>query len=164
MANLPMYWKSAAPPFLGSQTSGIFQSIAAPTVAGQEMEALVSDINQGGRLRAVLRVEGDGRRLSPDLELAAYRISQEAVQNAVRHAAATELTVTVAFAPDSVVLCIADNGIGFEPPANPADLTRAGHFGLMGIRERALLLGGRLEINGKPGSGTLLTIHLPDKP
>ena len=128
------------------------------------LEALVSDINQGGQLHDVLRVEGDGRRLSPDLELAAYRISQEAVQNAVRHAAATELIVTVEFAPDSVVLCIADNGIGFEPPANPADLTRAGHFGLMGIRERALLLGGRLEITGKPASGTLLTIHLPDKP
>jgi signal transduction histidine kinase len=128
------------------------------------LEALVSDINRGGQLRAVLCVEGNARRLSPALELTAYRISQEAVQNAVRHAAATELTVTVTFALDSLVLCIADNGIGFEPPANPTDLTRAGHFGLMGIRERALLLDGRLEISSQAGSGTTLTIHLRDKP
>jgi signal transduction histidine kinase len=127
------------------------------------LEALVDDANRAGPLRATLRLEGDSRRLSPELELAAYRIGQEAVQNATRHAGASELTLTVSFQADALRLCIADNGIGFEPPANPAELARAGHFGLMGIQERALLFGGKLEIDGKPGSGTTLRICLPDK-
>jgi signal transduction histidine kinase len=127
------------------------------------LEALVSDINRAGPLQASIHIEGDTRRLSPALELAAYRISQEAVQNVVRHAAATQLTLIVSFAPEALTLRIADDGIGFEPPANPADLARAGHFGLVGIRERALLLGGRLEIATRPGSGTTLTVYLPDK-
>jgi signal transduction histidine kinase len=128
------------------------------------LEALVDEVNRAGQRRATLRVKGDSRRLSPALELAAYRISQEAVQNVIRHAGATELTLTVSFTPDALTLHIADNGIGFEPPANPSELAHAGHFGLMGIRERALLFGGKLEIDGKAGSGTTLTVSLPDKP
>ena len=127
------------------------------------LEALVDDLNRAGQLHATLQVEGDSRRLPSELELAAYRISQEAVQNVIRHAGARELALTVSFTPGALVLRIADNGIGFEPPANPAELAHAGHFGLMGIRERALLFGGKLEIDGKPGSGTTLTVCLPDK-
>ena len=60
-----------------------------------------------------------------------------------------------------VTLEVQDDGQGFEPPLNPAELVSQGHFGLMGIRERTLLLGGRLEISSSPEQGTVLEVFLP---
>jgi signal transduction histidine kinase len=128
------------------------------------LEMLVKEVNEADELQATLQVTGECCRLSPDLELAAYRIVQEALQNAVQHAAATEVVLTVTFAPGELVLRVADDGVGFEPPANPAELAGTGHFGLMGMRERALLFGGRLEIASQPGQGTTLSAIFPRQP
>jgi signal transduction histidine kinase len=125
------------------------------------LEMLAQEIGRGNGLAVSLKVEGEIRRLAPDLELTAYRIVQEGLSNVVRHAGAKSAWLTVVFATDRLTLRVRDDGCGFEPPLNPADLTRAGHFGLMGIRERALLFGGKIEVRSRPGQGTALEVHLP---
>ncbi len=107
---------------------------------------------------------GSVRRLPPDLELAAYRIVQEALNNAIQHAEASQVCVEVRFHDQHLALSVRDNGRGFQPPDLPDDLARQGHFGLMGIQERVLLYGGQLTIHSAPGEGTEVTVHLPYPP
>jgi signal transduction histidine kinase len=104
---------------------------------------------------------GAVRRLPPDLELAAYRIVQEALNNAIQHACASQIWVAVRFEDAHLALSVQDNGQGFEAPALPDTLARQGHFGLMGIQERALLYGGQISIRSVPGAGTTVSVHLP---
>jgi signal transduction histidine kinase len=104
---------------------------------------------------------GTVRRLPPDLELAAYRIVQEALNNAIQHGAASQVWAEVRFEHAHLVLSVRDDGQGFEAPALPDTLARQGHFGLMGIQERAMLYGGRFAIHSAPGEGTTVTVRLP---
>ena len=62
---------------------------------------------------------------------------------------------------DHLVLVVRDDGHGFEMPRLPDDLARHGHFGLMGIQERALLYGGQVTVLSSPGEGTTLQVRLP---
>jgi signal transduction histidine kinase len=114
-----------------------------------------------GCLQIHFSAAGPVRRLPPDLELAAYRIVQEALNNVVQHARATEAWVEVRFAAEHLELSVRDNGQGFEPPDLPDALARQGHFGLMGIRERASLYGGQVALRSAPGQGTEVTVRLP---
>jgi signal transduction histidine kinase len=125
------------------------------------LEMLAKDVGRGNDLEVCVQVEGEIRRLASDLELTAYRIVQEASANVVRHAMAKNVWLTVIFGDDRLTLHVRDDGRGFEAPVNPADLTNQGHFGLMGIRERALLFGGRMEVHSKRGAGTVLEVFLP---
>jgi signal transduction histidine kinase len=95
------------------------------------------------------------QRLAPDTETAIYRIVQEALTNAVRHAHAERVGLRVEQQSDRVQLAIEDDGRGFDP-----DAVRAG-FGLTGMRERALLAGGRLWVNSADGGPTSVTAVLP---
>ena len=104
---------------------------------------------------------GPVRRLPPDMELAAYRIVQEALNNVIRHAQATNAWVEARFDTDQLMLVVRDDGHGFEIPRLPDDLARRGHFGLMGIQERALLYGGQVTVRSSPGEGTTLQVRLP---
>jgi len=108
-----------------------------------------------------LRVSGQPRRLGPDVELAAFRVAQEALANAVQHAGASQITLTVVFGERELMLSVEDNGAGFSLPDAPDSLTREGHFGLVGMRERVLLLGGKLDIRTEPGRGTRITARIP---
>jgi two-component system sensor histidine kinase DegS len=103
-------------------------------------------------------------RLSSDVELAAYRIAQEALNNAVQHAQAQHIAVRVQCREDGLVLSVDDDGVGFALPRQPDLLTRSGRFGLISMRERASLLGGRLEVQSAPGQGTRVAVHLPECP
>ncbi|MFQ5611872.1 MAG: histidine kinase [Anaerolineae bacterium] len=127
------------------------------------LEMLAQELGEGNGLEVSIQVEGEVRRLAPDLELTAYRIAQEGLSNVVRHAGAQTARLTVVFSAGELILCVRDDGCGFEPPLNPADLAQAGHFGLMGVRERALLCGGRLDVRSRPGQGTTLAVCLPLK-
>ena len=95
-------------------------------------------------------MHGDAVRLAPDQELAAYRIVQQGLTNVVTHAEAHHAWVDVSFAAKDLTLSIQDDGRGFTPPDQPADLARHGHFGLMGMRERAMLYGGHLQYHFGP--------------
>jgi len=117
----------------------------------------------GERTSAQVRLEAAPAigRLPPEVELAAYRIVQEALNNAVQHAHAEHISVHAARQPGALVLTIADDGVGFSFPAQPDLLTREGHYGLLGMRERATQLGGAFQIDTAPDRGTRLTIRLP---
>jgi len=104
---------------------------------------------------------GRVRRLPPDFELAAYRIVQEALNNVFRHAQAGHAWAEVRFESVQLVLSVRDDGKGFEAPDLPDTLAQRGHFGLMGIQERALLYGGQLAIHSVPGEGTEVVVRLP---
>jgi len=110
---------------------------------------------------AEILITGEPRRLKPEVELAAFRVAQEALANAVQHAGASQITLAVAFGDRELILSVEDDGAGFEPPDMPDALTEEGHFGLVGMRERALLLGGHLDIASRPGNGTRLTALFP---
>jgi signal transduction histidine kinase len=101
----------------------------------------------------------DEHRLPAEIETAVYRIVQEAVSNARRHAHATRIDITVVTRPDAVVATVEDNGDGFDP--NDA---APGRLGLTGIRERVSLFNGRVRIEATPGRGTAITAELPLEP
>ena len=104
---------------------------------------------------------GPERRLSPDVNLALYRIAQEGLSNIQRHAAASQAEVKIEYLSDQVILNILDNGVGFDPPESPAEFAPGGHFGLLGIHERAELIGAKLDIKTIPGDGTTVIVTLP---
>jgi signal transduction histidine kinase len=118
------------------------------------IEGLASRVSERNDTAVEVDVRLAGRRYSPDLETALYRIVQEAVNNAVRHSGAEQVTVEVAAAPDCVHIRIRDDGAGFDPSA-PDD-----GFGIIGMRERVALLRGDLEVVSSP-SGTTVTAVLP---
>ncbi|MHB1355057.1 MAG: histidine kinase [Anaerolineae bacterium] len=124
------------------------------------IEALARETNDRG-LRTELTVHGELRRLKPEVEMAAFRLTQEALNNALHHSQAQQVKLQVNLEEHEIILKIKDDGQGFVPPENPESLTESGHFGLVGMRERVLLLGGRLEIQSQPGQGTSIIAHLP---
>ncbi|RXZ45503.1 PAS domain-containing sensor histidine kinase [Crenobacter cavernae] len=97
-------------------------------------------------------------KLSDAKAVGLFRILQEALTNVLRHADAHTVVMRLAVAADNLVLTVADDGRGFAP-----DTARAG-FGLVGIRERAMMLGGTLAIESTPGEGTTLTLTVPLDP
>jgi signal transduction histidine kinase len=108
-------------------------------------------------LDVTLRLSGD-RRGDPDWEREVFRIAQEALGNALRHAQATTVAVEVAFEGPVLVLVVRDDGIGFDPAARPV---RARHLGLTSMRERARRLGGSLRITSALGAGTTVRLECP---
>ena len=94
-------------------------------------------------------VEGAPRPLSPGVDLSAYRIVQEALTNALRHAGGASARVVVRYDPDALELEIADDG-----PGPPGDPEASGGHGLIGMRERVQLFGGELEAGARPGGGS----------
>jgi two-component system sensor histidine kinase DegS len=102
---------------------------------------------------------GEARRLSGEKELALYRIAQESLSNARRHANASRIRMVLMYGPSSVTVGVGDNGSGFAMPLNWSELTQNGHFGLMGITERTELIGGRLHRDSTPGRGTTIIVQ-----
>lgn len=94
------------------------------------------------------------------LESALYRSAQEALQNVQKHAQAGTAVIRLSTTPAGVVLQVSDDGVGFDPAALRATSGPTGH-GLPGLRERARLLGGTLDVRSAPGSGTTLTLTVP---
>jgi two-component system NarL family sensor kinase len=97
-------------------------------------------------------------RLPPAVEVAAFRIFQEAVENARRHARCDRLSIALRRLPDAIELVVADDGVGFVVPTEGAP-TRG--LGLSSMRERARLLGGRCQVTSHPGRGTRVEVSLP---
>jgi two-component system sensor histidine kinase DegS len=128
------------------------------------LEMLVRQAEERTYAEVRLERQGTAHRHAPAVELAAYRIAQEALNNAVQHAQADEIIVRVHSTPEGLTLSVSDDGVGFDLPPRPDVLTQAGHFGLLGMRERATLLGGSFHIDTGPGAGTRVTARLPSQP
>jgi signal transduction histidine kinase len=106
-------------------------------------------------------VRGVPRPLRPELETVVFRVAQEAVTNVVKHAAAHTARVTLAYEDRSVRLTVADDGSGFT--VDPDRRTYAGHWGLLGMRERASQLRGKLIVRSAPGAGTKVVLRVPSR-
>jgi signal transduction histidine kinase len=100
-------------------------------------------------------------RLPPDVEMALYRIAQEALSNVARHADARGVSVLLENRGDSVVLIVEDNGKGFDVSQVMGSRAHAQNLGLYGMRERASLIGGTLTIESTPGVGTTVFVETP---
>jgi signal transduction histidine kinase len=102
----------------------------------------------------------DWARLAPDMEIACFRVVQESITNALRHASARHIQVRIVREPARVTLAIHDDGRGFDPAALAgADL--AGHLGIVGMRERVRSCAGVFQLTSRPGAGTTVEIDLP---
>lgn len=101
------------------------------------------------------------RRLAIETELSVYRIGQAALHNVERHAGASEVTAALAFRSEQIDLEVVDDGCGFVFPQDLADLPGEGKLGLVGMQERAKLVGGTLQIRSSPGAGTRVFLQVP---
>ena len=124
------------------------------------LEALARDTSQSGVVTA-FEVRGDPRRLAPEKELALYLIVQEAHDNVKNHSGAARARLTVEFSGPQVVIRVEDDGAGFAVPERVTDLAEAGHYGLMGMQERAQLAGARLSVESHAGHGTTIQVTSP---
>lgn len=125
------------------------------------LEMLLRELDQPGDLQATFEATGAIRRLPLDLELTAFRIAQEALNNAARHSQASHVHLGLGFAESGLTIYVEDDGVGFTAPERPWELARRGHFGLMGMQERALMFGGHLSVQSSPGKGAKVTAFLP---
>jgi signal transduction histidine kinase len=119
-----------------------------------DVPLLVGQLREAG-LHVALQVDGERRGLPVGIELSAYRIVQEALTNALKHAGDARTTVRVRYGPDSLELEIADDGAG------NGDRASGGGHGLVGMRERVALYGGRLDAGRRPGGGFAVHVYLP---
>jgi two-component system, NarL family, sensor histidine kinase UhpB len=109
----------------------------------------------GAGIEAALSKEGDFTGLADDVQLVIYRVAQEALVNAAQHSDAGQIQVALRRGPQTVELAVADGGRGF------AFERSEGGLGIAGMRERALLVGGRLTIESRPGQGTTVRLSVP---
>ncbi|MDR7418744.1 MAG: histidine kinase [Armatimonadota bacterium] len=100
------------------------------------------------------------RRLPPAVEATAFRVAQEAITNVARHANATAAFVSLRLKDGTLALIVEDNGVGFDP-AQTLGRREGRRAGLLGMHERAALIGGTLAIDAKPGRGTRVTLEVP---
>ncbi|HEV7421307.1 MAG TPA: GAF domain-containing sensor histidine kinase [Mycobacterium sp.] len=137
---------------------------------------VLDDLGLAGGLaslaRSIPQVEIDvdlaDTRVPDHVEIALYRIAQECLQNVVKHAGATNARLTFAVVPgesgDTARLEIVDNGVGFDKFEHPLGGDEMGGYGLLSMAERAEIVGGRLNISSRPGSGTTVTATIPLSP
>ncbi len=121
------------------------------------LRQVVEDFQARTGVQARFDATGDPRRLAPEVELGLFRIAQEAVHNVEQHAHARRLAVRLAVGTGAAVLAVADDGVGLAGTADPP----GDHLGLVGMRERAHLLGGTLRIRSRPGRGVQLRLRVP---
>lgn len=125
------------------------------------LEMLARETSRPDGLRVDFERVGQERRLPREAELALYRIAQHALNNVVHHGQAQTATLQITFLDREVKLDVSDDGVGFLNPRTLTDFSSRGHFGLLGMRERADLIGARLEVQSEPGRGTRLSVRLP---
>jgi signal transduction histidine kinase len=125
------------------------------------LEMLAKDLERDQKIRVEFHIEGDVRRMSAEVELAIYRIVQEALNNVARHSEAKSASIQFAFQNGTIDAEIRDDGIGFDLPPNRSRYAVDGLYGLMGMYERADLIGAALTVESEPGSGTSVRLLLP---
>jgi signal transduction histidine kinase len=128
-----------------------------PTLA--RVEDLAAELRASG-LPVELSLEGEPGVLPPGVDVSAYRIVQEALTNALKHAGPTRARVRVAYEADSVLVEVTDDGAGANAPTNGSGPPGSGH-GLVGMRERVAIVGGELTAGPRPAGGYTVSARLP---
>jgi PAS domain S-box-containing protein len=125
------------------------------------LEWLTDDLAKHEEIDAHAEITGEERTLPAEVQLLLFRIAQEALNNARKHAQASMAILKLEFSGDNLTLTVSDNGRGFKVPRMIGDLADLGKLGLAGMQERARLIGGRLEIESERGKGTTVTVKVP---
>jgi PAS domain S-box-containing protein len=124
------------------------------------LEWLITDLEKGYSISTKVGITGSRRRLAPEIELTVFRIAQEVFSNIRRHSQATMVEMNLGFSVDAMTLVIKDNGQGFNIPRRTSDLALSGKLGIIGMRERARLVGGTLTVQSQKGTGTTVTLRI----
>jgi signal transduction histidine kinase len=127
----------------------------------QAMRATVSRASANSSISFASRVENIDDSFDKDSEIHVYRIVQEAINNILKHSAATEAAVVIKKRANNISLSIRDNGRGFDFTSLHASQSNDLGYGLSGITERMRILGGNLTIDSKPGAGASLNFEIP---
>jgi len=114
-------------------------------------------------LQISVETRGAVREIDPDVKIALFRLAQEAINNVLKHAQAKRIRIALEFSPQHLLLSVHDNGRGFDVQAARYQHGRAS-LGLIGMEERANLLGGKFFIQSWPGAGTLVEAQVPYQP
>ena len=137
--------------------------LRASALEGHDLPAALSEAahqwTAGSAVQIRVDVEGESRPLPEETEQHLLRIAQEAVTNAVKHARASHVRIHLEMASRKLSLRVADDGRGFEQDEAFSEV--GGHFGLLGMRERAERLGGELQLHSEPGQGTEVAVTVP---
>lgn len=133
-------------------------SMTDPTLV-EALGHLIERVRQPNGPEIRLHTQGN-QKLPTDMEIGLFRITQEALRNALKHAKARNITITLMIAEDRVIVQVTDDGQGFDLGALPADPHA---FGLVGMRERAELLGGYLKVASQRQAGTSIEVAVPSR-
>jgi signal transduction histidine kinase len=131
----------------------VLDSLGLPAAIEWQLE----DFEQRTAIRCRHSLPADQLPVDHEQATALFRILQESLTNVARHAQATQINVTLELEGDELVLTVSDNGSGMGPQSQ----TNPRALGLIGMRERAMALGGRLSISGSPGAGTTISARVP---
>jgi signal transduction histidine kinase len=123
------------------------------------IEHVARTITAGSGVAVTCQGDWHGVRLDLDRQQQCVRIAQEAIANAVKHGRPTTIDVTLALRDGRAVLSVHDDGSGFEPAGVFA--SARGHFGLLGMRERARRMGGEIAVTSEEGQGTTVEVRVP---
>lgn len=123
------------------------------------VEQMVKDFEKQYSVKISLRVSGEVEQhpLSSDIETTIYRIIQESLTNVARHSKAEQVDVILEYLDDKIVTMIEDNGVGYDPEI----VQQSGRLGVLGMRERAQMAGGLMQIESNPGRGTTVVVEIP---
>lgn len=147
-----------------AQTRELSANLRAGDLGGASLPeaicAAVAEFSRRSGIAAECRSDAEELSISAESGRHIYRIVQEALSNVIRHASASAVTLQLSHAAGKFVLRIEDNGRGFDP----ARMKDPRAVGLVGMRERAKLIGARLELSSIPGEGTRITLELPLSP
>ncbi|HEY90447.1 MAG TPA: PAS domain S-box protein, partial [Dehalococcoidia bacterium] len=126
------------------------------------LEWLATNLDKQPGITTNISVSREPRRLPPEKELIIFRVAQETLSNVRRHSKATRVDITVDINDEATTLIIKDDGRGFEMPQRASDLVPSGKLGIVGMRERARLVGATLIVQSETGHGTTVTLRVPE--
>jgi two-component system, NarL family, sensor kinase len=127
----------------------------------QLLQTDINLIDKMGDYKINLKIEGVERLHTPQNQLIIYRITQEALNNIIKHAKGNQIDIILNYLPDSFHLTIKDNGVGFQTSSRISEGKRGNGSGIYNMQNRARLIGGVLSYESNPGAGTILKLILP---
>ncbi|MGD1006605.1 MAG: histidine kinase [Ignavibacteriaceae bacterium] len=125
------------------------------------LKALCNEISGKSGINGIFQAHKFDQRLNPELETGLYRITQEALNNMVKHSKAKEFSVQLVRHPDVLMLMIEDDGVGFDPQKIKSDPAKKNHLGLVNMSERVLSFNGKFLLDSHLGGGTEIIVEIP---